>query len=110
VCEKAKLFRGLLDTPERCPECGYIFMRESGYFLPHVAIGYVVTTLTALAVWPVLRYIGGVQSNRVILTSMVLTAIGFGLWFIRYAKMLWLVIDLSVHPPSREDFQSRGRR
>ena len=83
-------------------------MRESGYFLPHAAIGYGVTVLAALSVWPLLRLVG-VRSDCVILASMIAVGFGFGVWFIRYAKMLWLVIDLKLNPPAREDFQSRGR-
>ena len=84
-------------------------MRESGYFLPHVAIGYGATVAVALGVWPLLRYVFGVRSDGIILTSMILTAVGFGSWFVRYAKMLWLAFDLAMHPPTREDFESRGR-
>ena len=84
-------------------------MRESGYFLPHVAIGYGATVAVALGVWPLLRYVFGVRSDGIILASMILTALGFGSWFIRYAKMLWLAFDLTMHPPTREDFESRGR-
>ena len=108
VCENAKVFRGYFDTPQRCPACGYFFFRESGYFLPHVAIGYGGTVFVALAVWPVLRYVLRIQSDAVVLISMIVAAIAFGIWFIRYAKMLWLVLDLAVHPPAGEDFQSRG--
>jgi Na+/melibiose symporter-like transporter len=85
-------------------------MRESGYFLPHVPIGYGATVLAALAVWPLMRYVFGIRSDALILISMVVVGILFGVWFLRYAKMLWLVLDLTLHPPSREDFQSRGRR
>jgi uncharacterized protein (DUF983 family) len=110
VCGRGKLFRGYFDAPVRCPECDYFFMREAGYFLPHVPIGYAATVLVALSVWPLLRYVFKVQSDAVILTSMVVTAILFGIWFLRYAKMIWLLIDLTIHPPAREDFQSRGRK
>ena len=84
-------------------------MRETGYFLPHVVIGYVPTVFVALAVWPILRYVFKVESDAVILGTMVSTAIVFGIWFLRYAKMLWLLLDLKIHPPAREDFESRGR-
>ena len=85
-------------------------MRETGYFLPHVAIGYGATVAAALGVWPLLRYVVGIRSDWIILAAMVATGLGFGLWFVRYAKMLWLAIDLKLNPPTREDFQSRGRR
>jgi len=110
VCEKGRIFQGYFDTPEKCPECGYYFMRESGYFLPHVAIGYGAIGLSALATWPILRYVVGVKSDNVILTAMILVVGVFGTWFIRYAKMLWLVFDLKMHPPTRNDFEERGRR
>ena len=84
-------------------------MRESGYYLPHYAVAYPFTAAAALGTWPFLRYVVGVQSNSLILASMVLVGALFGFWFIRYAKMIWLVIDLTIHPPAREDFEQRNR-
>jgi hypothetical protein len=110
VCENATIFHGYFDTPERCPFCGYYFMRESGYFLPHVPIGYGMTVLVSLSVWPIMRYIFGITSAALILGTMVVTGILFGVWFLRYAKMLWLAIDLTIHPPHDDDFQARGRK
>jgi hypothetical protein len=109
VCEKGAMFCGYLDTPVRCPECGFYFMREAGYFLPHAAIAYGVTALAAFAAWPALWYLGGVRSEAAIVIAMAAFGLGFGLWFNRYAKMIWLVIDLKLHPPVKEDFESRGR-
>lgn len=109
VCRKGKIFKSLLDTPEQCPECKYFFMRESGYYLPHFAIAYPATAAAALGTWPILEYVFGVQSDRWLLTGMLVVGGLFGVWFIRYAKMIWLVFDLTVHPPSREDFEQRNR-
>jgi hypothetical protein len=103
------MFRSLLDTPTRCQECGFYFMRETGYFLPHAAIAYGATALAAFSVWPVLWFLLGVRSDWILLTAMIGGGLAFGLWFNRYAKMLWLIIDLKLHPPVREDFEQRGR-
>jgi len=84
-------------------------MRESGYFLPHVPIGYGATVAVSLGVWPLMRYLFHIQSDAAILTTMIVVGILFGIWFLRYAKMLWLVLDLTIHPPANEDFESRGR-
>jgi len=84
-------------------------MRETGYFLPHVAIGYAATVLVALGSWPLLRYVFGIQSGAVTLGIMIAIAVLFGIWFVRYSKALWLAIDLTLHPPASEDFESRGR-
>ena len=109
ICGKGKLFTGYFDSPARCPSCGYFFMRESGYFLPHVAIGYGFTILVSLGSWPVLYYLIGLRSPAITLSIMVTVAVVFGVWFIRYSKAIWLAIDLTIHPPASEDFESRGR-
>jgi uncharacterized protein (DUF983 family) len=110
VCGKGRIFNGYFDTPERCPHCAYFFMRENGYFLPHVPIGYFATVLAALGSWPVLYFLAGVRSTAITLTVMVGVALVFGIWFLRYAKMIWLVVDLYLHPPVKEDFEERGRQ
>lgn len=85
-------------------------MRETGYFLPHVAIGYGFTVLVALAIWPFLYYVVGLRSPALTLGIMLSVAVLFGIWFIRYAKALWLALDLTLNPPTGDDFESRGRR
>jgi len=109
VCEKGKLFKSLLDTPEQCPHCKYFFMRESGYYLPHYAIAYPPTVAAALLTWPFLQHVVGVKSDKIILPAMIVVGVCFGLWFIRYAKILWLAFDLTIHPPSRDDYEQRDR-
>ena len=109
ICGKGKLFRGYFDSPVSCPSCGYFFMRESGYFLPHVAIGYGFTVLVSLGSWPVLYYVLGLRNAAATLSIMVAVALLFGIWFVRYSKALWLAFDLWLHPPHSEDFDSRGR-
>jgi hypothetical protein len=84
-------------------------MRESGYFLPHVPIGYAFTVVAALGTWPLLYYVFGVRNPAVTLGTMIAVAILFGLWFVRYSKVIWLAIDLTLHPPHSEDFEARGR-
>jgi len=108
ICGKGKLFQGYLDSPERCSHCGYFFIRESGYFLPHVPIAYVFTVLVGLGSWPVLYYLG-LRNAAVTLGSMVAITLAFCIWFVRYSKVLWLAIDLSLYPAHSGDFESRGR-
>jgi uncharacterized protein (DUF983 family) len=109
VCGKGKIFSGYLDTPERCPECGFYFMRETGYFLPHSAISYLLVVFAAGVVWLVLHYGLRIESDALTLTSIIVLPVLFGVWSNRHAKMLWMAFDLWIHPPTREDFESRGR-
>jgi Na+/melibiose symporter-like transporter len=85
-------------------------MRESGYFLPHVVIGYGFTVIAALVTWPTLYYVFGIRNAVITLGAMVAVAVLFGIWFVRYSKVLWLALDLTLHPPHSEDFEARGRR
>src|SRR5437870_13185217 len=96
ICGKGKLFRGYFDSPERGASCGYFFMRESGYFLPHVVIGYAVTVLASLGSWPVVRYAFGIRYAAVTLTIVIAVAVLFGVWFIRYSKVFWIALDLTL--------------
>ena len=109
-CGEGKLFRGYFDNPGRCGSCGYYFMRETGYFLPHVPIGYAATVFVALGSWPILRYVFRIQSPTLTLSIMVAVALLFGVWVVRYSKAIWLAIDLTLHPPTAEDFTGRGRQ
>ena len=84
-------------------------MRESGYFLPHVPIGYAFTVLAALGSWPALYYIIGIRNSIVTVSIMAGVALVFGVWFVRYSKVLWLALDLTLHPPNADDFEPRGR-
>lgn len=109
VCGRGKIFHGYLDTPDTCPECGYYFMRETGYFLPHVPIGYLLTVMAAGFAFVILRLLLHIESDAIVLSTMIGFAVLFGLWSNRYTKMIWMTIDLTLNPPTKEDFQGRGR-
>ena len=59
-------------------------MRESGYFLPHVPIGYAFTVLASLGSWPILQYVFGIHNAALLLSIMVAVAVLFGIWFVRH--------------------------
>ena len=108
-CGKAKIFQGCLDTPSKCPSCGFYFMRETGYWLPHAPISYVVFVAAAVVAWAVMRYVVIVESDAVFLAAMLLFSLVITVWTNRYAKIAWMLLDLALHPPASEDFESRGR-
>jgi hypothetical protein len=84
-------------------------MRETGYFLPHAPISYLGIVLVAALAWVVVRLIIGVESDFIVLASILIIPAIFAVWSNRYAKMLWLAFDLWLHPPTQEDFEPRGR-
>jgi hypothetical protein len=84
-------------------------MRETGYWLPHAPISYLVIVAAAVVVWFVERYILHIESDTVVLVSITVLPVLFGVWTNRYTKMVWLALDLWLHPVSRDDFEARGR-
>jgi hypothetical protein len=84
-------------------------MRETGYFLPHAPISYLAIVFVALLVWLVVRFVIGVQSDLIVLASIIVVPAIFAFWSNRYTKMVWLMFDLWLHPPTQEDFEARGR-
>jgi len=109
VCGKGELFRSYFDSPFRCPSCEYFFMRESGYSLPHVAVGYAFTAIASLGSWPLLRFVLGIENAAITLTIMISVAIFFGDLVHPLLEDLWLALDLTLRPPASEDFEERGR-
>lgn len=84
-------------------------MRESGYFLPHAPISYLAIVFVAFLVWLVMRFVIRVESDWVVLASIIIVPALFAVWSNRYMKMAWLMFDLWLHPPTQEDFEGRGR-
>jgi hypothetical protein len=84
-------------------------MRETGYFLPHAPINYLAIVFVAFLVWVVVRFGLRVQSDFAVLALILVIPALFAVWSNRYAKMVWLMFDLWLHPPTQEDFESRGR-
>ena len=108
-CLKGRVFDGLFNTLRRCPECGYFFARESGYFLGSVYFGYGATVLVVLGAWPILKYVIGLESELITLGILATVAGLFPIWFFRYSRMMWMAFDLYWNPPVQEDFEPRSR-
>jgi hypothetical protein len=63
----------------------------------------------AVLVWVAVRLVIGVESDVIVLISIIVVPALFAFWSNRYAKMLWMTFDLWLHPPTQEDFEARGR-
>jgi hypothetical protein len=85
-------------------------MRETGYFLPHAPMSYLIIVVAAVLVWAFLRYVLHVEwSDNTVLLVITVVPVLFGIWSNRYTKMAWMALDLWLHPASRDDFEARGR-
>ncbi|MFM8289527.1 MAG: DUF983 domain-containing protein [Planctomycetaceae bacterium] len=99
-CGEGTLFQGLLRMHPRCTGCGLRFEREAGFFLGSIYLNYGLTALFNTVTWVVLRFGMGLPAIY-ILPGLLLFSLLFPLFFHRYARALWLNLDLQFNPPDQ---------
>lgn len=87
------MFSGLFRTRENCPNCGLKFEREPGYFLGSIYLNYGITALVSTVTWVVLRF-GYDLPAKPVMAGLLAFCILFPTLFFRYARALWLALDL----------------
>ena len=99
-CLKGRVWRGFVSMNPTCPECGFIFERESGYFAGAMVVSY------ALAV-PILA---GIVLGLILvakLDAVVALIVGNTAYLVlvpfifRYSRVVWLHIDWPIDPGER---------
>lgn len=101
VCGKGKIFKGWFKTYERCPECGFVYEREPGYYTGAMAVNLVVSELLITAIAVPLAASQSVSLTTLIVLGLTLPFLA-PLLFYRPTKSLWMALDHFLHPVSRE--------
>jgi hypothetical protein len=86
---------------ERCPRCGLVFERESGYFIGAIYINYGLTVGLALVGYFLLEAWWSPSPGWQAAVWGTF-AVFFPLWSFRYSKALWLALDHLVDPTGGE--------
>ena len=97
-CGGSRAFTGWFRMARACSACGLVYEREAGYWIGALYFNYGVTAVLLFLVWVGLDLVAGVEFGRVL---CILAGLGllFPVWFFRYSRMLWMVIDLRMDPP-----------
>lgn len=88
-CHEGKLFSGLIEMHEKCPQCGLKLEPEPGFYLGSIYANYAVTVLLVTISFMVLTFGAGYSKDLVIWGCLGFTVL-FPLWFFRYARSIWL--------------------
>ncbi|RMG32596.1 MAG: DUF983 domain-containing protein [Planctomycetota bacterium] len=99
-CGRSSLFRTYFRMVSDCPECGFHFERDPGYFLGSVYLNYGLTALSMTVAYVTLHLGLGVP-NRVLLGPLLVWCVVFPLVFFRFARALWLAMDCYFDNPDR---------
>jgi uncharacterized protein (DUF983 family) len=106
-CGAGGVFSGWFTLRERCPACHTLYAYEDGYFLGAYVINLVTTELLTVAV--VIWMIAGTDLSVLRMQLLGITlAVALPLLFYPIAQLLWVALDLGVHPPG--DLSDRPRR
>ncbi|MCH2373215.1 MAG: hypothetical protein MK538_03465 [Planctomycetes bacterium] len=109
VCGEGRPYTGLLNMRRDCEKCRFHFEREYGYFLGSIYLNYGPTAILLTVVFFSLL---GFFDLRLVhqWPFLLVLAIGFPLLYYRYARLLWLSLDLRFNPPQRREFRTENSR
>ena len=95
-----RLYRGLFRMNSRCDYCGLIYEREQGYFIGAIYINVIATESLLLVALLIYGLVTGTIS-QMILTVLIVLAIGLPLVFYHHSRSLWLCLDHILNPRKR---------
>lgn len=87
--EKGNIFQ--LKSPkmiEKCSNCGYIFDRESGYFLGAFYVSYALTVFELLLIYFILQFL--LTNVWIIISIMLLVLTLLSFFNFRVARLIWI--------------------
>ena len=99
-CLRGKLFRGVFDMWERCPQCGFVFEREPGYFTGAMYASTFITLPLVFGIFGILWLFSSrtlLAAEVLILVTALITLPLIPLIF-RYSRTLWLHFDWRFGP------------
>jgi uncharacterized protein (DUF983 family) len=97
VCGQGRLFRGWFRMHERCENCGFRFERSPGFWLGSIFVNYGLTALIVTGAYFALFFTEALQPDWIV-RLLLLFCVLFPLWFFRYARSIWIAIDLYFDP------------
>lgn len=99
-CGHGGIFSNWLSIKASCPTCGYVFERESGYFLGAYAVNLVAAEFitVALLIWFLIE-----TDYHWVTLEFIFIPMGIllPLIFFPYSRMFWMAIDLYFSPENQ---------
>lgn len=106
-CGARGVFDGWFTLRKRCPGCNTLYEYEDGYFLVSYVVNLGVTELLTVGI--VVWLIAGTDLSVLQMQVLgVVLAVLMPVLFYPLALLLWVALDISIHPPG--DFSQRLRK
>ena len=92
-CDAKGIFSNWLSIKRECPNCGYVFERESGYFLGAYAVNLLAAEFITIALL-IFFFIRTDYSWVVLEVIFISMGVILPLLFFPYSRMIWMAFDL----------------
>jgi len=99
VCGNKGIFKSWGQLKDRCPHCGYSFVREEGYWVSAIIVnvGVIQSLFVVVFIAIVLATAPEVPWAPLLAVGIVMNLV-IPIWFYPRSKTLWMAIDLFFHP------------
>lgn len=96
-CLGGRVWRRFVSMNPTCPQCGFVFERESGYFAGAMVVSYGLAVPILAAIVIALITVGGldVVAALIIGNTAYLLLVPF---IFRYSRVVWLHLDWLIDP------------
>jgi uncharacterized protein (DUF983 family) len=106
ACGEGRLFRKWIQMHTHCRHCGFRFQREPGYWLGSIYVNYGLTALIVTAGYFALFFSELMTPNQILILLTAFCVL-FPLWFFRYARAIWVAVDLYFDPAQEAEFEPK---
>jgi uncharacterized protein (DUF983 family) len=98
-CGRGRVFRSWFHMRTACPECGYSYEREEGYWVGALIVNIAVAEFCFAVLFAavVLATMPDVPWQPLLVAALVTNGL-LPAVFYPYSKTLWMAIDLYLHP------------
>jgi uncharacterized protein (DUF983 family) len=101
-CLRGHVFHGLVAMHDTCPQCGYQFGRESGYFTGAMFASYTLAVPILFVIFMVLwNFFAATWPLTFNLLVTFIVFLPFVPVIFRYSRVIWMHVDVMLDPEKR---------
>ena len=94
-CLKGHVFSGIYPMNPQCPECGFKFEKEPGYFLGSVIAAYFICAFTLVPTLVFLFFVWNIEPCWIVAIGILQIAVLHPFLY-RYSRLTWLFLENKI--------------
>ena len=102
MCGQGVLCRNWWTINPECPKCHADLKRGDGFYLGSIYINYGLTSVVVAVAYPLLLFSGTLSNDTLLYCSLAFMLL-FPLFFLPFARSLWLGFDQFCDPRDGEE-------